>query len=239
MKPVWRYLIVGMLLLAVGMLSIAVGSLQRRLAHAQQQLLVLNYEASAQEYGRLESRARLAGLLPWLAGMRDDVRQQGANATYWQALYASLRPDPAEDADAERNPQMLLIRANAAYRQIASGESGTPTVQRLQDVLAGYAEVLKLDPWQFDAAFNYQFVARARNTLASAAGEPGQARGRGGKPAADSRRPPDRTRTLHGRAGAESPGLEMNEFKMIVPRQSDERQEEQEAGRGSPRGRKG
>jgi hypothetical protein len=234
MKPVWRYLLVGVLLLGVGAVSIAVGSLQRRLAHAQKQLLVLNYEASAEEYGRLEPRARLAGLLPRLAGMRDDVRQQGAHATYWRALYASLRLDSAEDAEAERNPQMLLIRTNAAYRQIAAGEGGPPTIERLQDVLAGYAEVLKLDPWQFDAAFNYQFVARARNTLASAAGQPG---GRGGKPSADSRRPLDRT--LHGRAGAESPGLEMNEFKMIVPRQSDERQEEQEAGKGSPRGRKG
>lgn len=234
MKPVWRYLLVGVLLMSVGALSIAVGILQRRLAHAQNQLLVLNYEASAEEYGRLEPRARLAGLLPWLAGMRDDVRRQGANATYWRALYASLQLDPAEDAEAERNPQMLLIKANAAYRQLTSGEGGPPTLERLQDVLTGYAEVLKLDPWQFDAAFNYQFVARARNTLASAAGRPG---GRGGKPAADSRRPSDRT--LHGRAGAESPGLEMNEFKMIVPRQSDERQEEQEAGRGSPRGRKG
>ena len=124
MKPVWRYVLVGVLLLGVGAVSIALGGLQRRLAHAQKQLLVLNYEASADEYGRLEPRARLAGLLPWLAGMREDVRQQGANATYWRALYASLRPDPAEDVEAERNAPMLLIRANAAYRQVASGEGG-------------------------------------------------------------------------------------------------------------------
>ena len=94
-----------------------------------------------------------------------------------------------------------------------------------------YADVLKRGPWQFDAAYNYQYIARVRAALARSA--PARPASSLPMPLA----PP--SRTIHGRSGAESPGLQMNEFKVIVPHQSDERREEQEAGKSAPRARKG
>ena len=107
-------------------------------------------------------------------------------------------------------------------------------MQRLEGVLGQYSDVLRRGPWQFDAAYNYEFLARRRDALIRARSQkPGQ---RARQAAAEAALPPH---TLHGRPGDVPPGADMNEFKVIVPQRSDERREQPEAGKGGPKARKG
>jgi hypothetical protein len=80
-----------------------------------------------------------------------------------------------------------------------------------------------------DAAYNLEFVARAREELAKRRGD----RSRGRAPSAA----PERT--IHGDAGAEPPGTDMGEFKIIVPQSEQERQQRPESGAGGSKRRRG
>lgn len=139
-----------------------------------------------------------------------------AAARYWIGDYAAV--------DANEAP---LLAANAAYRAaVAPGGSVKEMVTRLDDVVKRYAEALRNDPGNEDAAFNYEFVVRYRAAIA--------ARGVAIPPVED-----DDTLTPHGRAGAPPQGASQQQFKVLVPMRPEERREAEEAGKTGRRIRKG
>jgi hypothetical protein len=145
-----------------------------------------------------------------------DASATSAAARYWTGDYAGI--------DAATEP---LLAANAAYRAaVARGGSAKDVVTRLDAVVKKYAEVLRADPANEDAAFNYEFVVRYRAAIA--------ARG-ASVPAAED----DGGTTPHGRAGAPAKGTNQQQFKMLVPMRPDERREAEEAGKTGRRVRKG
>lgn len=136
-------------------------------------------------------------------------------AEYWRGNYEAV---PA-DADP-------LVAANASYRAaMAPGGTAKEIVGRFDGVIKQYADVLRNDPGNEQAAFNYEFVVRFRTAIA--------ARGVPLPPAEET------NATLHGIVGAPPPGKDMKQFKMIVPMRPDERQEAEEAGRAAKKVRKG
>lgn len=88
--------------------------------------------------------------------------------------------------------------------------------------------MLKRAPHDFDAAYNYEFVARTRDTLA---------RPRGGRREKTTRATPDQT--IHGRPGAPPESTRPDDFKIIVPQNQEERMQVPEAGVGGAKVRKG
>jgi hypothetical protein len=137
-------------------------------------------------------------------------------AEYWRGNYDAVPPD----ADP-------LLAANAAYRA-ALAPGGTPQaiVGRLDEVIKQYAEVVRNDPMNENAAFNYEFAVRYRAAVVAL-----------GKPL-----PPiaeDTGATPHGIVGGPPAGRDPRQFKMMVPMRPDERQEAEEAGRAGRRVRKG
>ena len=149
-------------------------------------------------------------------GRAADAPATSAAARYWNGDYAGVAAgdDP-------------LLAANAAYRAaVAPGGSAKEMATRLDGVLKQYVEVLRSDPSNETAAFNYEFVARYRAAIA--------ARGLA--------IPPDEADgalTPHGRAGAPPKGTDLKEFKMLVPMRPEERREAEEAGKAGRRVRKG
>lgn len=145
-----------------------------------------------------------------------DTPATSAAARYWNGDYAAV---PA-DVDS-------LLAANAAYRAaVAPGGSANEMVTRLDEVVKRYVEVLRDDPANEDAAFNYEFVVRYRAAIA--------ARGLPIAPAED-----DGQLTPHGRVGAAPQGTSQKPFRMLVPMRPDERREAEEAGKSGRRIRKG
>ena len=177
--------------------------------------------------------SRLARWLP--ASLRpsgDVASRQRATADYWVATWDDLVRTRGGDPD----PAVMHTAANAAYRLARlRGDVGTAAAERLDPVLEAYANVLKADPAHADAAWNYEFVSRTRDVLASArlagprrtpANTPGLA-------------PPPPGATVHGAAGAPPPAIKSEQFETIAPMDFGDREAQPEPTPGTFLKRKG
>jgi hypothetical protein len=208
-------LIIVVLLLASGAVLWRASEHERRLAAAERDLVTLKYadaeEAAAQPGGRL------ADLMP-LSTAKADAKSLETTAGYWSGDYDK----------ATENPDAKLLAANAAFRRAREqGGSWQAVVGRLDSVVKQYAEILRDNPNNTEAAFNYEYVVRLRAVLAQRK-----------QPV-----PPFDNRvnglTIHGMEGAPPEEAEMKKFKMIVPMRPDERLEAEKAGKGTTKVRKG
>lgn len=235
MKAVLGFFGVAILFLAAGVSSWTTGLVERRAANAHRQLLMLKYSAPAGDFEDVERSLRFVRRLPWVANLNADVRRQQATAQYWLADEAPAgAATEAGRSGTESDASLLLIAANTAFRGTTLDGSNPEAIPALERILEQYAAVLQRDPEQFDAAYNYEFVARTRDAL----GGPPAERGARGLPSLPSPRPTP-GRTIHGNRGATPAEPDMKEFKVIVPERSEERLERPEAGKGGPTVRKG
>jgi hypothetical protein len=227
------YVVLVLILVGAGVALLTTGRRERSLIEGRRRLLTLALPGAA-DTSRPGSSVLDTLRLPGIASPADEVREQRATADYWQGNYPALAP--ARDASGtivERNPAMLLLAANAAYRSIRIDGSDPGAMQRLEEVLGQYAELLKVAPGEFDAAYNYEIVSRVRSRLGRPAGGRGAAARE--KPPAG----PSPGRTTHGDPGTPASDRDSGEFKIIVPKQGDERKAQPEAGSGGARIRKG
>jgi hypothetical protein len=192
------------------------GRAEERMAAAEYALVTLRYERAAEEL----DGARGSGLFDPLVQRVGGAPTDSAMARYWSGDYEAL----AESPDA--TPR--LLGANAEYRMLRStGGTYQSFVARLDSIAKQYAEVLRADPGNEDAAYNYEFVLRLRQAAMTAKQTiPGLDPAAGGI-------------TVHGVPGAPPPDSDAKKFKMIVPMMPDERQEAEEAGRAGRKIRKG
>jgi hypothetical protein len=168
---------------------------------------------SGQQERLADAQRALLTLRYDVAGNDERVRP---TAEYWRGNYQAV---PA-DADP-------LLAANAAYRAaLAPGGPAPAVLTRLDGVIKQYAEVVRNDPANEEAAYNYEFAVRYRAAVA--------ARGAALPPVAA-----DTGATPHGVIGGPPAGRDQRQFKMMVPMRPDERQEAEEAGRAGRRLRKG
>jgi hypothetical protein len=149
-----------------------------------------------------------------------------ASANYWLAKYDALAQDhDASGAVIERDPEVLFIAANAAYRALDAAAANR--AQRLDSIIKSYAEVMKNDGAAEDAAYNYELLARQREAI-------GRTRGIIGAPAAPATRG-----SIHGHEGSPPERSDASTLKIVVPKRSDERNEELKSGASPVRNRKG
>jgi len=247
MKAVLARAIVAALLFGAGWICWTAGQLQARLTEANRQVLMLRYSGSLGEYDDIEQSLGYVGRLPaTVTDVLPDLRERRATAQYWDSMYGAL--SLARDANGEpveKNPDVLFLAANAAYRagQRVDGDR-LATVRALDAVISNYAEVLKKSPGNVDAAYNYEYAVRARNAAVRSRetprNNPGAAAQRG-SPGAPSRPPAAGQQsaaneqatlagnlppgpTIHGRPGAPPPDTDMEKFKVLAPMRPDERQ---------------
>ena len=160
---------------------------------------------------------RLAGLMP-VSTTAADAKALASTAGYWRGDY---------DAAIE-NPDAKLLAANAQYRKMREARRiWQAVVGRMDSLVKQYAEILRENPNNTEAAFNYEYVVRLRAVFAARKQPvpPLDAKGAG--------------LTIHGFAGAPPEESDMKKFKMIVPMRPDERLEAEKAGKGTTKVRKG
>jgi hypothetical protein len=207
--------VIAVLLVAAGAILWRASEYERRLAAAERDLVTLKYDDAAT--AAAQPGGRLAGLLP-LTTTAADAKSLASTAGYWRGDY---------DAAIE-NPDAKLLAANAQYRKIREqGGSWQAVVGRMDSLVKQYAEILRENPDNAEAVFNYEYVVRLRAVFA-ARKQPvppldGKAAGL----------------TIHGFAGAPPEESDMKKFKMIVPMRPDERLEAEKAGKGTTKVRKG
>ena len=216
MKSVASLVMIVVLMVVAGTVLWFAGKGEERLAAAEYALVTLRYERAAQEL----DEARGSGVLEPLIRRISPAGTSGSAARYWSGDYEAL-------ADSE-DPDLTLLAANAEYRMLRStGGTYQAFVARLDSIAKRYADILRAEPGNEDAAYNYEFVLRLR-AAANAARQtiPGLDPAAGGI-------------TVHGVPGAPPPDTDAKKFKMIVPMLPDERQEAEEAGRAGRKVRKG
>lgn len=188
---------------------------ERRIAAAERDLVTLKYDDA--QAGAAQPGGRLASLMPGTT-TGGDAESIESTAGYWRGDYDR----------ATENPGAKLLAANAAFRKAReAGGSWQAVVGRLDTVVKLYAEILRENPANADAAFNYEYVVRLRAVLTARKlpVPPVDAKAAG--------------LTIHGFEGAPPEQSDMKKFKMIVPMRPDERLEAEKAGKGTTKVRKG
>ena len=207
--------LIAILLVAAGAILWRSSEHERRIAAAERDLVTLKYGdalTAAQQPG-----GRLANLMP-LSKTNADSKALASSAGYWSGDYDK----------AIENPDAKLLAANATYRKIRQqGGSWQAVVGRLDSLVKQYAEILRDDPANAEAAYNYEYIVRLRAVFAARKQPvpPFDARGNG--------------LTVHGFPGAPPEESDMKKFKMIVPMRPDERLEAEKAGKGTTKVKKG
>lgn len=208
--------IIALLLLAAGAILWRSSEMERRLAAAERDLVMLRYTDAAT--GAQQPGGRIASLMPGAGRTTADAKTVETTAAYWQGDYEAV----ADNTDAK------LLAANAAYRSMRkAGGSWQAVVGRMDTLVKQYAEILRDDPNNMEASFNYEYIVRLRQVIA--------ARKQPVAPVGAT----DTGLTIHGFAGAPPEEADMKKFKMIVPMRPDERLEAEKAGKGTTKVKKG
>ena len=209
-------LIIGAVLIVAGVLALGEARRMERLGLEKERLATLQYQADEPETasGSLVDRFSLPFSSVQVAS------NQHAQFDYWRARYEALTPLTGSTGDApSTDPALLMIAANAMFRAAAPDTPARASVDKLDTVMEAYGDALRADPANVDAAYNYEFVSRLRDTLAK------------GRPLVRARRPVPLSEdlpvgpTIHGRPGGPPDDTSMDAFKTFVPLQNDERGE--------------
>lgn len=239
MKTVVTRLVVAAVLLAAAWLSWSEARLAARVAEARQQMATLQFQVD----DSLQPAAAVSDYLPGEAGsLSANIRRIRATVAYWVGGYDAV----IEEGDQQVDADILLTAANAAFRASgrAAGASQQEQVQRLDGVLQAYASVLKASPRHADAAYNYEYVTRVRDEVASrvpgktpapVAAASAQGRLAGAARAGDL----PAGNTIHGRPGGPPPEAKTEEFQVIAPMEYGDREAQPEATPGGKIQRKG
>lgn len=221
MKSVVAQLILVVVLIAAGAVLWTVGAAEQRLANAERTLVTLRYEQAAEELETAGATNAAERLIADATGMAVEATETRRQAAYWLG-------DVDEFLQNNDDPSLKMLAADASYRALrAEGGTWQSVTTRLDAIAKRYADVLREQPANENAAYNYEFVVRLRAAVAAA------------------RRPIapldlDGTGlTVHGHRGAPPEGSDTKKFKMIVPMRPDERMEAEQAGRGAQKIRKG
>ena len=246
MRQVFGQLVVALVLLGVGFVFWRGGALERRVADAHEDMALLRYDVLDAEYDDIESSMGLVNRVPGVtSGVVSDVQEHRATAAYWQARYDTLGPTrDAAGASVEQPAAMLALSANAGFRAGLREGDRAATLRRLDAAVKAYTELLKKDPGNADAAYNFEYAIRLRDTVSKTRPAPP---GRKEDPSKAIQKLtgvqmagdlPD-GRTMHGDPGAPPPNTDMTQFKMHIPVRPDERQGGSDAGQGKEKIRKG
>lgn len=236
MKSIAGGLVLAVLLIAGGVLCLDESRHSQRLADAHRRLATLQYD---NEEG-LAADATFINRLPPPIGVGEGYEaRHTATVDYWLNRYTSLADlSSLKGGAAPDDSALLMLAANAQFRTSAPQSVDKKlAVARLDTVAQAYADVLRKDPSQVDASFNYEFVIRLRDQIAkapprraSAAAAPAPVDNPGDLPGG---------LTIHGRPGGPPDETPMSDFKTITPMRYDEREEQTDPGRGQKIQRKG
>ena len=132
------------------------------------------------------------------------------------------------------DPALFFLSANALFRIALQNEEVSTVVEKLDEAVQAYANLLKKEPEHQDAAYNYEFVIKFRNALAAQIKS--QTLDRAAQEAERDLPPPP---AVHGDEGAPPIDTEEEDFNVIIPLRPEERDELMKAGSGRQPKRRG
>jgi hypothetical protein len=239
MKSVVVPAILALAFAVAGVVFWTLGRSEQRLADAHKELVMLRYADASNESSAAVAESplvqRVAGLGQNAAA---DARHVKTTADYWESAYAALEPKrDAAGVIVESDPQVLLLATNASFRASQFETDRNAALRKLDAVVKNYGELLKTDGGDADAAYNYEYAVRLRDTMAKARPTP-QMRA-AVKTAAEEESDLPAGPTLHGHPGGPPAKSDMAQFKIVIPKRGEERKDDPQAGKGGTKVRKG
>jgi hypothetical protein len=229
MKGIAGYLVAAVVLALAGAALVAASRIDRDLARAEESLVAQEYDDSSEAFGEAERYYEYGSRLPWIVSAPlNHIRAQKAALHYWQRDYEGVLPqqNDAVGAVAADNIDLQLVVANAVFRKgEAQAKDRSAFMQAIDQGISAYAAVLKNADRQEDAAYNYEYLVRLRDEVDKGKRKPGA------------------ETAMKGPEGATGtpPKLEntMGDFKIYIPLESQERQDQGVAGKAGGLKRKG
>src|SRR5438128_9667785 len=146
MKSILTPTILAFVLLAAGVVCWTLGQAQDRAARVTTQVMTLGYKAVAEDGEPLNASLAYAARVPVVGDdIGSAVRDDRATANYWLGRYDTLTLQrDSGGALVERDPQLLLLAANAAFRASEFDPTNRQgSIQRLQAIVTYYADLVK------------------------------------------------------------------------------------------------
>ena len=230
MKGITAYIVLAVALALLGAGLLVAANLDRDLATAAEHVVAQKYGDVEPAYETAERYYDYASHIPGVgAGPANDIRAKHATLHYWQKDYAAVIPQQTDPVGSvpQDNSDLQLVVANAVYRVAQSKmKDKETTMAGLDQGILSYVTVLKNSPKNEDAAFNFELLVRLRDELDKGKRKPG--------PAEMVLKGPD------GAAGA-PPQIDssMSDFKIYIPLETQERQDQGVAGKAAAGKRKG
>jgi cell division protein FtsL len=232
MKRSVALLAIAFLLAVVGAVCLVAGRFERRLAVAQEDMAVLDFDDPQNDYPQLQQDLEK---LPWVSqGLLNEIQLRRATLQYWQRHYADLAHVAANPkrSDEQVDPDLQFIVANATYRLAQQGPRDKATILRnLDTAIRAYADALRAGNDRPDAAFNYELALRIRAEIAS-----------GKRKELPFEMTEDNTdANMHGDPGEPPKDMKVQQFQIRIPMDPKDfkNSQEQTAGTGQPRKRRG
>ncbi|MGQ0736299.1 MAG: hypothetical protein ACT4QD_21925 [Acidobacteriota bacterium] len=228
--PLGRLVLAGALF-AAGGASWVGATIARDLADAHERLATFDYASPPSDHSDSVPRRAVEAALDPSAWLRPTVSH------YWAGRYEALLATAG--GSAQDDALSMLIAANANYRRSQREAGGRPmSVERLDQSLQAYASALRNAGYSQDAAYNFEYIARLRDTAARArpAARPGPA-----LPAAPPAPPSiwPSGPTIHGRPGRHPTPTRGEEFDVLTPMDYGDREAQPEPTPGRKLPRKG
>jgi hypothetical protein len=229
MKTITSLVLVAIVLAGIGWASLGAARFEREMADAQQYASTERYEEARTSLAAADRYLAYGRWVPQVGAAADhDLQARRAALDYWQRNYAAVLPrdsDPVGGVEAS-NQELQAIVANAAYRAgQADAHDKNTTIQAYDEAIGGFQTLLKNDVWNEDAAFNYEYLVRARDEFARGRRKGGSAK-------------PDGAGQL-GNSGSPAQSGDTKKFEIYVPLNGNERTKSGEAGKGTGNARKG
>lgn len=225
------YLLIACVSLIAGGAAVFWSKTQSLLAQMQFSLATQQYAGVRDALNELEKNYGFVAHLPFGGETLAEIRADQANLSYWQRDYRSLIPaegDPIAGLPAG-NVRLQSVVANAIFRdKYPAAQDQKSRLAALDAAIAAQLSVLRNVPNEAGIAYNYEYLVRLRD-LAAGKGGPPKA-GEGGDQSA------------LGHLGGEPQAADPTDFKIHVPLESRELQDQKEgreAGKTAPRERKG
>lgn len=225
------YLLIACVLLVNGAVVVFWSKTQSLHAQVQLSLATQQFAGVRESLDTLEERYGFAAHLPFGRDTLDEIRADQALLSYWQRDYRSLIPaqgDPMAGLPAD-NLRLQSVVANAIFRdKYPAAEDQKSRLAALDAAIAAQLSVLRNVPNEASVAYNYEYLVRLRGAVAGKGGPPKA--GEGGD------------QGVLGHLGGEPQAADPTDFKIHVPLESRELQDQKEgreAGKTAPRERKG
>ena len=228
MKTIAGLLVTALVLAAVGAALVGVGRYERDMADAQEYASTERYDEARSRLDDAQRNVDYSGWIPRVGtAAQNDVLTRRAALDYWQRNYEAVLPrdsDPVAAVDPS-NLELQAMVADAAYRAgQANASDRQTTLQAYDEAIGAFQAVLKNNTWSEDAAFNYEFLVRARDDFA-----------RGRRKTAERAEGEGQL----GQSGSPAKSGDSRKFEIYVPLSGSERTKAGEAGKGTGNARKG